>query len=165
MGKILCFVFKQQKGTKATPSGCIRRERAQRCFILCNLQYTEHLLVRRGDMRRENGTTVVVCIWSMISRDITHDNLRLKSVLTSVEQNLWFDGRVLGFPSLSWAALHGKIPSFRKCTPKLLLSRVICESLLWAVRPLVEEHNWSLFLAPYPGNLVDQSSSDIISCI
>lgn len=89
----------------------------------------------------------------MISGGIKQNSLRMKSVLTSVEQDLGFDGEALVFPSLSWAVLHGKIPSFDKYTPKLLLSRAIWEPLMWVARPLVEEHNWSVFLAPHLGNL------------
>lgn len=54
-------------------------------------------------MRRENGKTALVCIWSMMSGGNKQDSLRLKSVLTSVEQNLGFDGKVFVFPFLSSA--------------------------------------------------------------
>lgn len=59
-------------------------------------------------MRRENGKTAVVCIWSMISGGIKQDSLRLKSVLTSVEHNLGFDGEVLVFSSLVGLSLVEK---------------------------------------------------------
>lgn len=46
-----------------------------------------------------------------------------------------------------------KVVVFNKHTPKLLLSRVIWEPLMGAVRPLVEETNRSVFLAPCLRNL------------